>query len=170
MAAVGPLGRGKQRERGHSPHPNTHLQLLEKQGVLGLLWLHRVRFRCRPWSGSRARPGWQSWPRVCSLKTERTWDERVAHQGSGRHRRTASSPGYRDSCHSPLGLPASTPAPAHNPSSAWQPEWSLTKCKADIIPLLKARCLPRHLKEKPVSLAQPVGLGYPPNLLSSHPL
>lgn len=36
------------------------LQLLEKQGVPGLLWLRRVRFRCRLWSGSGARPGWQS--------------------------------------------------------------------------------------------------------------
>ena len=62
----------------------------EKSGVRGLLWLRRVRLRCRPWSGSGARPSrqWERsrsspWPRVCSPETERAWDERVGVSGWG---------------------------------------------------------------------------------------
>lgn len=102
----GPLGREGQRDIrvsclwGGQPRP-SHLTSSspEKSGIRGLLWLRRVRLRCRLWSGSGARPSWHlecsrspPLPKVCSPETERAWNERVGCQWSGRCRSTASSP------------------------------------------------------------------------------
>lgn len=151
-------------EEGHPPGAQVALtwpptsSSPEKSDTRGLLWLRRVRLRCRPRSGSGERASWQwersrspLWPRVCSPETERAWNERGGCQRSGNHRGSSflspPCPGlvqttwavaraYRVSL---LPVQPIVPPPL---GSQTDPD----KRKSDIIPLLKTLCLPVALR------------------------